>query len=185
MKTARIFANMAFLTMTFGCTFNFEITSQRTALENQVMGVYQDLDDEVLLLSTMRSPPNGNASSKKIAGEMLEHRRNQQFNRDDIEEMKDRGWIGERVDGHLGIIAKNLVSSKHPKEMALLQALINEENHDREAIWAHILTRISDASSYGIKQVGRAYGDMQRSKLSVGQWYEDENGVWRKKAQEG
>lgn len=165
-----------------GCTFNFELTSQRTALENQVMGVYQELDDEVLLLSTMRGPDNKRARSKGLPGDVLSHRQNQDFNRDDLEELKDLGLIGERSDGYVALVEPAKDQGKDRAARLLANTLVREENKDREAIWQHILKKIPNAPSMGVKQVGRAYGEMQRTKLRVGQWYQNDHGTWEKKS---
>lgn len=164
-----------------GCTFNFEITSQRTALENQVMGIYQELDDEVLLLSTMRGLKRNENSEQKVISDVLYHKQNQNFNKDDIEEMKDKGWVGEMRDGRLGVIDKHVVALKSESGLTLMRLLVSQENRDREAIWRHVLARTGRESKKGLEYVGRIFGDMQIAALSAGQWYEGEARTWRKK----
>lgn len=46
MKSLSILFACAYLS---GCAFNFDVTSQRTALENQVMGSYKELEDELVM----------------------------------------------------------------------------------------------------------------------------------------
>ena len=48
------------------CSFNFELTSQRTALENQILGNYKELDDDLIVANYGRQNPNDAEATKKI-----------------------------------------------------------------------------------------------------------------------
>jgi uncharacterized protein YdbL (DUF1318 family) len=164
-----------------GCTFNFELTSQRTALENQVMGVYQELDDEVFLLSTMRGPRQQRSQKPDPSGSVVFHRRNQEFNRDDIEELKEKGIVGERWDGLLEEVGGDNSNKDGVYPRELVKVLVNEENSDRRNIWRYVLSRIPEGSGMTLSQIGEAYGKSLLEKAVPGFWLKDKNGVWHKK----
>src|SRR5687768_18459876 len=81
------------------CTFSFELTSQRTALENQVMGSYRELEDDLVLISSVRGETTGGKTVSTRQKKALDARQNQEFNRDDVDELKLKGLLGETNDG--------------------------------------------------------------------------------------
>lgn len=133
--------------LTVSCSFNFELTSQKTALENQIMGNYKELEDDLLVTNFERkSESTSKLSSEKSSGSglLLRAQKNREFNSDDIKELKDNAIIGELSDGQIALLPKSLggVSNASPEQLKLAEALIYEENRDRAVIW-----KISSASS--------------------------------------
>lgn len=123
-----------------GCSFKFELTSQKTALENQIMGSYRELEDDLLVTNFERktSDLDGRAQSKTaVSASVQRAEKNREFNSDDITELKDSAIIGELPDGLLALLPKSLggVSTASPEQLKLAEALIDEENRDREVIW--------------------------------------------------
>lgn len=157
------------------CTFNFELTSQRTALENQVLGAYKELEDDVILASSVRGAPGDEkpalSASKRRA---VDARQNQDFNRDDIDELKDKGVLGEANDGRLALLPQ-------AKGEKLAAQLLSEENRDRQEIWQRIIDANANLSAGDLPQVRATYAKMQREGVVKGQWYQDESGAWRQK----
>ena len=47
--------SLATLLFVSGCTIQFDVTSQRTALENQILGTHKELDQDVVLISSVRA----------------------------------------------------------------------------------------------------------------------------------
>ena len=165
-----------------GCTFNFDLTSQRTALENQIMGSYRELDDELILMSTVRGAggPLREVGSKE-RGDILLRRRNQQFNRDDIDEFKDRGLIGETNKGLVAVLMTHQTRVFSSNEAHLAAQLVAEENKDRKAIWLYIIAKSRGLDTEDLPRVAKAYSEMQHKELSIGHWYQDNAGIWRNK----
>ncbi len=160
------------------CTFNFEVTTPRTALENQVMGSYKELDDDLILVSSVRAGAK-QAKNEMVPGKRraLDARENQEFNRDDIDELKDKGVIGETAVGTVALLPK----SGEAKDAHLAQVLVGEENHDREDIWKRIIESNENLSAKDLPEVRRTYAKLQRDTARVGQWVQDESGNWSKK----
>ena len=157
-----------------GCTFNFELTSQRTALENQVLGSYKELEDDVVLASSVRAPGGKKLVLSASKRRAVDARQNQDFNRDDIDEMKDLELLGEANDGSLALLPK-------AKETKLTAQLLAEENTNRAEIWNRVIDANSNLSATDLPQIRKTYAKMQRDAVAKGQWFQDNAGVWLRK----
>ncbi len=176
---------MRFPTMTLlaclslsACTFNFELTTQRTALENQVMGSYRELEDDLILVSSVRGGKQAKAEMDQAHKRALDARQNQEFNRDDLDELKDKQIVGETALGAVALLPKGHGDAKDAK---LAQILVAEENHDREDIWKRIIDSNENLSAKDLPEVRRTYAKLQRDTARAGQWVQDEGGNWTKK----
>ena len=88
---------------------NVTIVDQKTALENQILGSYEELSSEVLLLASVRSvdeegklKPTTEIPKGKLKA--LRAMQRQEFNRDDIQEFKQTLCAGEGNDGTLNFL---------------------------------------------------------------------------------
>jgi len=95
------------LTCLAGCTLadvNVELLSERTALENQVLGSYNSLDAQMLLSASVRGvdtsgnitrPPRHSREYRDTisAMQVLD------FHADDLDMFKRLGWVGENNQG--------------------------------------------------------------------------------------
>lgn len=165
-----------------GCTINFEVTSQRTALENQVMGSYKELDDDLVLMSSVRgqdAPGSATPRQKKA----IDARQNQEFNRDDVDELKTLEVLGEAANGTLAVVPPALGKSQQiaKDKLKLAETLVDEENADRATIWRRIIENNPNLSQKDLPQVQRTYAKMQQDQTLPGQWYQGEAGGWQKK----
>jgi hypothetical protein len=163
--------------MTMSCSFSFEVTSQKTALENQILGQYQELDDEMVLLSTVRS----RQKNQKKVSEVEMARSNQRFNQDDIDELKDLRIFGEGIEGYLAILPKQYLGdgSRDQKMMNLAKQLMSEENSDRRVIWNHTIETNPNLKVSDLSSVRETYREFQKKKAKPGHFVEMSPGVWR------
>jgi uncharacterized protein YdbL (DUF1318 family) len=172
-----------------GCTFNFELTSQRTALENQVMGAYKELDDDLVLVSSVRAAGAPAAPAAALAPgqkKALDARQNQEFNRDDVDELKANGVLGETAAGGLALLPRDVVRTEAtatptPAMLRLAATLIAEENRDRAEIWRRIIDGNGNLTEKDLPDVRKTYAKLQREATQPGQWCQDETGTWRRK----
>lgn len=161
-----------------GCAFNFDVTSQRTALENQVMGSYKELEDELILSAAMRGD-TGTAPANKKA---LRARQNQMFNADEIRELKDAGLLGEGSDGYLKKISMRKPGSEVPNFLlASLEKLNKQENADREVIWRHMIEDNKNLTAKNLPDIGKSYSRIMQEKTIEGHWFQNESGKWIQK----
>jgi uncharacterized protein YdbL (DUF1318 family) len=161
-----------------GCTFNFELTTQKTALENQVMGSYRELEDDLILVSSVRAGKQAKVDLSPSKRRALDARENQEFNRDDLDELKDKEIIGETASGTLAMLPK---ATGETKDVRLAQLLVGEENRDREEIWKRIIESNENLSAKDLPEVKKTYAKLQRDTARPGQWVQDEGGNWVKK----
>lgn len=170
-----------------GCTFNFEITSQRTALENQIIGSYQELNDDVVISSSVRSlsadGKKKEISTSRLQEEAVKARQSQQFNLDDLDELKAEEVIGEKNDGTVAVLPDGLgkASVALPARVTLAKVVMKEENRDRETIWKRIVFSNESLSDKDLPAVKIAFVRMQRETAGPGHWLQDEQGKWFQK----
>ncbi|MCX6116933.1 MAG: DUF1318 domain-containing protein [Proteobacteria bacterium] len=170
------------------CSFNFALTGQKTALENQVMGSYKELDDEVLLLASVRgvSKDGKVTESKKIsdaAKEAQTAKQNQDFNRDDIDELKEKQILGEALSGDLVVLPKGigLVDTATEADLRFAEAICLEENRDRASIVKRIISSNENLNQKDLAETKRIYRKNVLEKSPEGTWFQDDNSQWTKK----
>ena len=111
---------------------NVTIVDQKTALENQILGSFEELSNEVLLLASVRSideegklKPVTEIPKGKLRA--LRAMQRQEFNRDDIQGFKQTLCAGEGNDGYLKFFDNERTKTDAQfKEFA--EAIIAEEN---------------------------------------------------------
>ena len=172
------------LALLAGCTFNFDVTSQRTALENQVMGSYKELDDDLILASSVRGGKGKAAQTGEPSParqKAVDARQEQQFNQDDIDELKNEQLLGETAAGELALLPAGVAKAGGggPKDVALARELVAEENRDRAVVWQRLIESNENLSAKDLPEVRRTYAKLQREQARPGQWVQDEDGHWR------
>ncbi len=170
------------------CSFNFELTSQKTALENQVMGSYKELDDEVLMLASVRGVnKDGKVKEAKAASQSAQTaqkaKQNQDFNRDDLDELKEKKLVGEASDGTVTKLPKGvgLLEKASPKEIKFADQIINEENRDRAIIVSRIIESNENLTAKDLNETKKVYRKTLVELSPVGTWVQSENGKWEQK----
>jgi hypothetical protein len=171
-----------------GCAFNFELTSQKTALENQVMGSYKELDDEVLLMASVRGV--GTDGKKKEARVVssdatiaAQAKQNQEFNRDDVDDLKTKQIIGETKDGGISLLPKGVgrVDAASGEELSFAKYIVNQENHDRDVVVKRIVASHQDLTQRDLQEARKVYRQSILENSPVGTWIESETGAWTAK----
>lgn len=164
-----------------GCSISIkgiEVPTAKTDLEKQVLGEYRSVDNELILMSTVR----GSKKEPTVNAELAEHsKQNQKFNQDDLEELKNIQIIGEGNDGKIRFVPLKLSKIATPKAklMRLARIILDEENSDRLVLWQSTLAKGQKYLS--LKQVQKTYMEVKRKQINVGQWYQDDKGTWNRK----
>ena len=148
-----------------------------------MLGAYKELDDELILSSSVRAPstaaPKTVSASKRRA---LDAKAEQDFNRDDVDELKGKGLLGEAADGTLAVLTEKITgTSTSTAEKALAATLVVDENRDRAEIWRRIIAANANLADKDLLAIRRTYAKLQREDAATGQWIQDEAGTWRKK----
>ncbi len=162
------------------------ITGEKTALENQVIGTYQQIEEDVWTLTSVRSTNSAkkksNMSAKKK--QVLQAVQGRKFNKDDIEEFLENGFVGENNLGLLEV-KDNADLEKDADLKNRVTKIVENENSYRKIIMERIILLNEQAAEAGEKNVSKIFAKINQDNAAAGSWVEDENGEWIKKGQEG
>jgi len=181
----RIFQTLLFALLT-GCggpLVGVTVVDERTALENQVLGTYQELNQQVMLVASVRYiDPKGKLKQtqelppgKKDVVRALQR---VSFNKDDLNRFKSLGMIGENNEGGITLLESEKVE---PSDRAFVDNLIKEENEDRAAIMSRIIETNETLSSTDLPRVHKMFAALNRDKALKGELIQLDSGKWIQK----
>ncbi len=161
------------------------IVDQKTALENQILGSYEELGNEVLLLASVRSVDEEGKLKPVIEipkgkREALRAMQRQEFNHDDIQEFKRTLCAGEGNDGLLKYI-DNERTLKDPKFKEFVMAIIKEENEDRLTVLKRIVATNENFSENDLPKVQKISASLNRDNALAGEKIQSDEGKWATK----
>lgn len=173
--------------MVVGCSIRapeVQVTGEKTALENQVIGTYQQVADESWMIASTRAADSDQkvqmATEKK---EVLDAVQNRKFNKDDIDEFKRDGALGENNQGFLEL--RRLARlDQDPEYRSLVVRIMNEENRDRKIIYDRVLELNPNAGRAGSAAVYAVFAKMNIEESAPGTWVQAEDGTWYRKGKE-
>jgi len=165
---------------------NITVVDQKTALENQILGSYEELGNDMALLASVRSvDETGKLQTvpKIPPGKMKAVRAMQrkEFNRDDIENFKRIGCAGEGNDGLLVFFDVDK-TQKDRRFKEFVQAIIKEENEDRLVTLQRIVATNENFSEADLPKVQKIYASLNRDNAKPGERIQTENGTWINKS---
>lgn len=161
------------------------VVDQRTALENQVLGSYQKIGGDLLLLASVRSidsqgrlkPVPKLSDNRKKAIKAMQRSR---FNLDDIERFKSAGAIGESNNGYL-----KYMESFQPRADQRLELFINnlvvEENEDRKTLYLRVVAINENFRENDLPKVEKIMARLNNDSAKPGEWIEHDSGEWIRK----
>ena len=161
---------------------NVTIVDQKTALENQILGSFEKLSNEVLLLASVRSideegklKPVTEIPKGKLRA--LRAMQRQEFNRDDIQEFKQTLCAGEGNDGTLKFF-DNARTKTDAKFKEFAEAIIAEENEDRLIILQRIVATNENFTEQDLPKIRKISASLNRDNAKPGEKIQQENGDW-------
>lgn len=157
-----------------------KVVSEKTQLENQILGNFEKLEADLILASSVRSQGAPGAELSPAHREALLSVMNRQFRRDDVEDLKGRKIAGESLQGTL-----SLRETPEVRENAQLKGLatktINEENRDREIIMKRVLDMYSGLSAEDLPAVRKMMYELNVAQSFPGTPIEDAEQGWIEK----
>lgn len=158
------------------------VVDQKTALENQILGSYEELGNEMLLLASVRSVDE-EGKLKTVAEippgkrEAIRAMQRQEFNRDDVQDFKKKGVAGE---GNIGLLVffENQKTKQDPQFNSFAQAIIQEENDDRLTILKRTIATNEAFSDGDLPKVQKIFASLNRDSARSGEKIQQENGKW-------
>ncbi len=157
----------------------FTITGQKTNLEQQVLGSYQNVRDQAIVTTSARIPDQGkqmDSQQQAIASAV----KTQQFNKDEIDELKRSKVVGENNQGLLEVRP----TEKYEQDQQyreLVDALVQEENDARRIIYQRVML-MNDMSEE--QQTREIFARLQMDQSEAGTLIQQPNGEWVEKPKE-
>jgi uncharacterized protein YdbL (DUF1318 family) len=176
-----------------GCTLakvDVNVVSERTALENQVLGSYNALTQDVLLVASVRGvEPSG--AIKTQPKKSREHQNAVEavetlaFHDDDVDAFKRLGWVGEDNQGRLAPFA--LQREKVPDELkgfadryqhAEFDSVVVQVNKARDAVMQRVVDTNPDLTDKDLPLIRSIFARLNRENALSGEKIQQEDGSW-------
>ncbi len=166
-----------------GCvSAKINVVDERTALENQILGSYKQLDRDMQLVASVRDSDQAGAGRGRLVAarrRAIQARRVIQFNADDLDELKRSGCLGEGMSGML--IGRDCQAASDPAIEKRIERLIESENRARGVILRFIVAESPDLTEKDLPQLTEAFVRMRREEAKTGEWIQLDSGAWQKK----
>lgn len=161
------------------------VTGEKTALENQVIGTYQEIEQDAWTLASVRStaPGKQQPTMSKEKKKVFEAVQGRKFNKDDIDEFKKAEIVGENNNGLLEIKNQSKLDAD-PELKKRVVKIIKTENGYRKIIMDRIMVLNESAAKAGGDSVARIFAKINRDNSGPGTWIQKEDGEWIKKGEE-
>ncbi len=179
--------------MMYGCSVaevKVEVLSERTTLENQILGTYNSLDDDMLLAASVRGvDPKGNI--KKPRPHSREYRdalsamQILDFHADDVYIFKQIAWVGENNQGLIedfGMKKENIpdefkafAQRYKPEEFKSVIATVNDA---REVIMSRVIETNENLTEADLPEIRKIFGKLNAESASKGEKIQLADGTW-------
>ncbi|MCF8082749.1 MAG: YdbL family protein [Deltaproteobacteria bacterium] len=176
-----------------GCTLadvRVNVVSERTALENQVLGSYNALSKEVLLVASVRGvdpfgrieTPPARSRAQQTAVEAVQ---TLAFHADDVDAFKRLGWVGENNQGLLTPfplskedVPGDLEDFAARYQEAEFNAVLAQVNQSREVVMRRVIETNEAFTMKDLPAVQKVFGKINRDSALPGEKIESEQGAW-------
>ena len=153
------------------------LTGEKTALENQILGAYDQLTDTNLVTTSKRT--SSDRQERKQSPAVRQALQTQQFNKDEIDELKRDHVVGENNKGYLDILENE--NYQHNAEFSkIVDALVEEENQSRRIIYQRALA-LNHKGADDQDDASTIFAKMQQENAKPGTKIQQLNGVWIEK----
>lgn len=173
--------------MMVGCSVKapeVKVTGEKTALENQVIGTYQEIEQDAWTLASVRSTTPGKpAEIPKEKKKVFEAVQGRKFNKDDIDEFKKAEIVGESNSGMLEIRNHQKLESD-PELKARVTKIVETENEYRKIIMDRVMVLNESAAQAGDETLSRIFSKINQDSSESGTWIQQGDGTWVKKGQQ-
>lgn len=188
----RIAAAALVLSLT-GCTLaevKVNVASERTSLENQILGSYNSLSEETLLVASVRgvdplgriqTPPRVSREKQDAVAAMQVL----SFHADDVDAFKRLGWAGEDNRGLLKAFA--ITRDKAPDDLRdfaaryreqEFQAVLAEVNRAREVVMRRAVETNPNLTQADMPRVRAVFAKLAADTARPGDRIQESDGNW-------
>jgi len=156
------------------------VTGEKTALEREVIGTYQQLQEDTWMIASKRSASNETVTVAPEKQRVLDALQQQKFNKDDVDEFKKKGYVGESNQGLLDIRESKDLDAD-PGTKTLVDQIVKEENASRGVIMNRVV-EINESLKQSVRQnILAIFAQMNQDNSPVGTWIQRQLGDWVKK----
>jgi uncharacterized protein YdbL (DUF1318 family) len=162
------------------------MTGEKTSLENQILGTYKEIEEDIWMIASVRSPEKIKTNKSFISEEkrqVLEAIQNRRFNRDDIDEFLRVGAIGENNEGYLTYFG-NERTQRDSRYKQIVIDIMNEENRDRRILMERVISVDPNLTMEDMPEVEKIFADQNRQQANIGDRIQLEDGEWIIKTKE-
>jgi uncharacterized protein YdbL (DUF1318 family) len=158
------------------------ITSEKTALENQIMGSYARITEDVWMVASARGPENDSAGVTIDEDRMRAVRamQRQLFNADEVEEFLEAGAFGEGNDGFLVAMEEGM-DALEPRTLRVAETVLREENLDRRVLMERVIEVNDNLTEADFSAVQATFAARSRDAAAPGTWVQTNEGTWVRK----
>jgi uncharacterized protein YdbL (DUF1318 family) len=177
-----------------GCTLaklDVNVVSERTSLENQVLGTYNSLTQDMLMVASVRgvSPTGKIDTPPQHTPEQADATRALEtiaFHADDVERFKRFGWVGENREGLLTTFTRETpkVSSEELKSFAAnyseaeFRQVVTEVNKAREVLMMRVVQTNENFTAKDLPAIRAVFAKINRQNSAPGSKVQDTDGRW-------
>jgi uncharacterized protein YdbL (DUF1318 family) len=159
---------------------DIQLTGEKTALQKQVLGEYEELESDDLIIASARLGKQGQAMT--FSGQkqtVLEAVKNQKFRQDEIVQLKRDKIIGENNEGFLEIV--NPEKLDNPEEQARTEQLVEGENADRRIIYERSLAVMDIPGEWSRSKIDSLFAAEKRNQTESGTLVQNSQSEWIEK----
>jgi hypothetical protein len=150
------------------------VVDRKTQLENQMLGTFQRLEDDLILASSVR----GERREARLSGlerEAVEAMMTREFQRDDVDALKSKQAVGEARTGMLAV----LTPPSDEAEAKRVKQLVAEENRCRQVLLRRVIALGPDLSDKDLPELQRVLYRLNVQIARPGDRVQGEDGAWR------
>ena len=178
-----------------GCTLakvDVNVVGERTSLENQVLGSYNSLNEDLLLVASVRgvSPTGKVENPPRRSPEQQDATRALEtlaFHADDLESFKRLGWVGENREGLVTPFPRSTTktlpadlrnfAARYPE--AEFKQVIEEVNRSREVLMRRVIRTNENFTDKDLPAIRKVFAGINRKNSPPGTRVQAEDGSWR------
>lgn len=163
---------------------NIKVIGEQTSLENQVLGNYADLGNELLSYSSVRgvdpsgdlNPPPETTESQRLVFAALQNRR---YNSDDLILLLRSKILGEGADGFVVQRSQDLKAVSLTQDQ--VDQLITEENADRNVLLERLQKTIFSEAENQEQEIRWIFATINQDAAPTGTPVQSRDGKWSTK----
>ena len=165
------------------------VVSERTSLENQVLGTYNTISDDLLLVASVRgisptgkmTPAPQRTPEQETAVRALE---TVSFHADDIETFKRLGWIGEGRDGLLAAFPRTQPKGGSDQNFAATYSdgefseVLEQVNKARDVLMLRVIQTNENFTAQDLPEIRRVFAKINQQNSPPGSKVQKDDGTW-------